>query len=76
MSKIAILTFSNTLNYGATMQCYALSQYLISKGHDVSVLDYRNRKIELSGKRRFTAISSVKDLILWILTHREFNKSR
>ncbi len=36
--KISILTFSHNINFGATLQCYALSKVLMDKGHDVSIL--------------------------------------
>jgi len=38
--KAAILTFHNTPNYGATLQCYALSQRLRQEGADVEVINY------------------------------------
>ena len=41
--KIAILTFTHNKNFGAALQCYALSQYLINKGHEIILLrDPRN----------------------------------
>ena len=39
--KIAILTFSKVNNYGATLQCYALSTILRRLGHEVVLLDYQ-----------------------------------
>lgn len=36
----AILTFHNTPNYGATLQCYALSEFLKSSGLQVEVINY------------------------------------
>lgn len=44
--KIGILTFHRAHNYGAVLQCYALQEILRSKGHDVRVIDYRQRWIE------------------------------
>lgn len=44
--KIGILTFHNALNYGAVIQCYALQQFLLARGHDVEVIDYRVPFIE------------------------------
>ena len=38
--KIAIITFVRAYNYGAVLQCYALSQKLYQLGHDVEVIDY------------------------------------
>lgn len=50
--KIGILTFHNADNYGAVLQCYALQEVLKRKfpNDDVSVIDYRNNKIEKSYK--------------------------
>lgn len=44
--KIGILTFHRAYNYGAVLQCYALQQYLLSMGHNVEVIDYRQPWIE------------------------------
>jgi len=39
--KIGILTFHCAHNYGAVLQAYALQEYLLSKGYDACVIDYR-----------------------------------
>lgn len=39
--KVGIITFHDTPNYGATLQCYALSRYLGSLGAEVEVINYR-----------------------------------
>lgn len=44
--KIGILTFHRAINYGAVLQCYALSETLKSFGHDVEVVDYRPDYVE------------------------------
>lgn len=41
--KIGILTFHAAHNYGAVLQCYALQEYLKSKGNEVFVIDYRSK---------------------------------
>lgn len=38
--KVGIITFHDTPNYGATLQCYALSRYLASLGTEVEVINY------------------------------------
>lgn len=38
--KAAILTFHNTPNFGATLQCYALNRRLGALGADVEVINY------------------------------------
>lgn len=37
--KVAILTFARTNNYGATLQCYALSKYIENYGHIVDIIN-------------------------------------
>ena len=73
MAKIGILTFSNTLNYGAALQCYALFTYLRNLGNEVSVIDYRNNRVEITGKRRLKSIKSFKEFLLWIMTKKNFS---
>lgn len=46
MKKIGILTFHNAHNWGAALQVYALKKYLIKKGYNVSVINYKNHTIE------------------------------
>lgn len=38
--KIGILTFHSAANYGAVLQAFGLQEYLISAGHQVSVINY------------------------------------
>lgn len=44
--KVGILTFHNAHNYGAVLQAYALKTCVKQLGHDVSVVNYRNPKIQ------------------------------
>lgn len=37
--KVAILTFSKTTNYGAALQCYALSSFIQNAGHEVIIFN-------------------------------------
>lgn len=39
--KAGIITFHDTLNYGASLQCYALQKKLNSMGIDTEVIDYK-----------------------------------
>lgn len=50
--RIGILTFHAAHNYGAVLQCYSLQEYLKSLGHDVSVINYQNKRM-LSVYKRF-----------------------
>lgn len=38
--NIGILTFHRAYNYGARLQCYALTRYIQSLGHNVEIIDY------------------------------------
>ncbi|PKU93554.1 Polysaccharide pyruvyl transferase [Bifidobacterium thermophilum] len=42
MADIGILTFQNTLNFGASLQCYALYNVIQQMGFDVQVINYNN----------------------------------
>lgn len=44
--KIGILTFHRAHNYGAVLQCYALTQYLKSLGNDVFIIDYSSDYVQ------------------------------
>ena len=39
--KIKTITCHDVYNYGASLQAYALQQYLSSVGHDVEIIDYK-----------------------------------
>lgn len=51
--KVALLTFARTNNYGATLQCYALSKYIESQGHRVNII---NIPLIAAGKSRDNCI--------------------
>lgn len=39
--KINVITCHNVYNFGASLQAYALSEYLREQGHDVRIIDYQ-----------------------------------
>ena len=43
--NIGILTFHYACNYGAVLQCFALQKYLMSQGHEVTVIDYKPKAV-------------------------------
>lgn len=43
--KIGILTFYYAHNYGAVLQAYALKTYLRELGHDVCMINYKNKYV-------------------------------
>jgi len=58
--KIGILTFHHVDNYGATLQAYALWNFLNSQGYDVEIIDYRPIKIAWIYFRSLLPIKRVK----------------
>ena len=46
MKKVGIITFHNALNYGATLQAYALCRFLNDNGYEAEVLNYVNPKMQ------------------------------
>lgn len=44
--KIGIITVHRAYNYGSVLQCYAMQEYLTLLGHDVFVIDYRQKWTE------------------------------
>lgn len=44
--KVGILTFHNAYNYGAVLQAYATQEIVKSRGHDVEIIDYHNKKVD------------------------------
>lgn len=52
MKKIGIITFHSAHNYGAMLQVYALQETLLQFGHQVEIVDYRDKKI-MSGYKFF-----------------------
>lgn len=43
--NVGILTFHNAINYGAVLQCYALSEFLKIHGCNVYVINYYNKDL-------------------------------
>lgn len=74
--RIGILTFHRALNYGAILQCYALSETLKGQGYDVEIIDYRPSYIEKYRKlfywndfKRLSLLSKIKNMCLLPLTY-------
>lgn len=67
--KIGILTYHFAINYGAVLQCYALQQYLRSKGHYVEVINfvpknYSRKRFWENNNLRHQTIIGVKKMLL------------
>lgn len=69
MKRIGILTFHNTLNYGAHLQAYALCRYIRDLGYECDIIDYQSDSIVNSYDLRFrNHISSPKSFLKYIMT--------
>ncbi|MBQ4438531.1 polysaccharide pyruvyl transferase family protein [bacterium] len=44
MKKVAILTFNNSINYGALLQAYALREFLNISGFEGNIINYQRRR--------------------------------
>lgn len=59
---VYILTFHNTLNYGATMQCYALHKYLKLSGFNCFVVDYQSARFKREYSPFYVSSKSLKGI--------------
>ena len=46
MNKVGIITYHNSTNYGALLQCFALQEKIKELGGNCEVVDYRCKRIE------------------------------
>lgn len=71
-NKIGILTFQNTVNYGAVLQTYALQRCLQSfSDNEVEVINYFNDAVtQRETPVSFSSIRSVKQFVKFILNNR------
>ena len=49
--RIGILTFHWATNYGAILQAFCLQEFLIMRGHDVEIVNYKPYQYDYSWKR-------------------------
>lgn len=63
IKKIGIITFHNAINYGAILQIYALSTFLLNNGYDCEVIDYQNEKFKHNYKAFRVFSKDLKGLI-------------
>ena len=68
--KVGILTFHRTLNYGAVLQCFALTEVVSNASCEASVIDYRSPIIEqremkprLFSRRNIKNLEGIRSLI-------------
>lgn len=60
--KIGTITVQNGINYGASLQAFALVHYLRCNGYDAYLIDYRNEDIENRLKERTSITCSINNI--------------
>lgn len=73
MMKVGIISFHRARNYGGVLQCYALQTFLVNRGYNVEIVDYRCPKIEQS--YRLISFSSLKSFLASIVRLRQNSKA-
>lgn len=78
--KIGILTFHDGINHGGFFQAYSTYSFLISKGYDVEIINYKNKihwffeyKNFLLTKNPFKLMSNLKKIISFKKAQRRMN---
>lgn len=72
--KIKTLTFHRALNYGATLQAYALSKYLRDEGYDCKVMNYLPKNFLLQTYRPAKGVSKSLNKFKKLMRFRTFWK--
>lgn len=73
---IGILTFQNTLNYGAVLQAYALNR-IINRYADCETIDYRCACVEERERiKKLSETKSIKELIKYTAMHNKLIKKQ
>jgi hypothetical protein len=65
--KIGILTFTNTLNYGAILQSFALQEKLFALGKEPEIIQYTNQRIEEKEYFSIKSYLTLKKIISWLI---------
>lgn len=59
--KIGIITFINTINFGASLQAYALQEFLKEIKQEPEIIQYVNKTIEDKEKNKGSKKLNLKD---------------
>lgn len=70
--KIGILTLSDPINYGASLQTFALQEYLFNQNYNVNVIDYNSEK---GGVKELAIKQKIRSLV-WNKTLKKVLKDR
>ncbi len=57
--KIGIITYHNTNNFGAALQCFALYKKIEDYGHDCNIIDYRNKMVSSDNRNKENIITKI-----------------
>lgn len=78
--EIGILTFHDGINHGAYLQCYALMKTIEDMGHNVTIINYKNRnhwlneyKCFLFTKNPVLLLRNIIKIAKFKRSHNEFN---
>lgn len=71
MKKIYTITFQKALNYGATLQAYALAKFLSNSNYGIQIIDYIPSYFLI---QRYRPAKGIKRTIDKILKIKKFNK--
>lgn len=63
MKKVGILTFHNTTNYGAILQCYALQKYINDTHVECEVINYNNKFLKKNYNINPFKANSIKEFV-------------
>lgn len=58
--KIGILTYHRVINIGAILQAYCVCEFYKSLGHDVELIDLRNRRTEMTELRKLINVKKLR----------------
>ena len=76
-SKTGILTFQNTINYGAVLQAYSLQQFLLSLGLSTEVINYFNDEVtRRESIKRLKDLKTIKQIIKYFLSMKSMKRKR
>lgn len=67
MKKIGIITYHFAQNYGSVIQCYALQEFLKSKGYDVSIINFMNLEQGKNNNYYWSIKGFIKSFVLFKL---------
>lgn len=70
--KVGILTYHNSINFGAVLQAYALQKAMRALGHDPSIIDYRRGANRMFYLKQAMAISPRIPMLLKSRTFSRF----